>query len=309
MERRCSACRRRDSFFFRPYSGQSLCRKCFTKSIERKVRQTIVKYKMLDFNDKIAVAVSGGKDSLALLQILSKMEKSHPKVSLEAIIVDEGIKGYRDEAILIASEKCRDLDIAKHIISFRDLFGSTMDEIVSQNKKAESLTSCSFCGVLRRRALNTIARKIGATKIATGHTLDDEVQTALMNVLRGDIVRLRKEKPKTDEVHPSFVQKIKPLCEIPEKETALYAYVNKVNFQVVPCPYAAEAYRNDVRSVLNRMEEKHVGTKFAVSSFLERIRPALETLESSSAYGECLECGEPSSSSLCKVCEMLRKIR
>lgn len=307
----CTACKRREPFFFRPYSGQRLCKKCFTESIEKKVRATIAKHRMFTFNEKIAVAVSGGKDSLSLLHILTKMEKLRPKASIVAVTVDEGIRGYRDEAMEIAAAKCKELGIRQHVVSFKELYGYTLDEIVAKNQQREEneLTPCAYCGVLRRRALNVAARAVGATKIATGHTLDDEVQTILMNVFRGDVARLAKEKPVTDLVHPKFVQKVKPFCEIPERESALYAYIKKIKFQSTPCPYASEAFRNDVRGVFNRMEEKYAGTKFTVFNFLERLRPALEAVELKGKYEECRECGEPASGGLCKVCELLNKIR
>jgi uncharacterized protein (TIGR00269 family) len=152
------------------------------------------------------------------------------------------------------------------------------------------------------------ARAVGADKIATAHTLDDEVQTVLLNIFRGDILRLAKEKPVTDEVHPRFVRKVKPFCEIPEKESALYAYVKKIKFQDAPCPYAPEALRNEMRVMLNRMEEKYAGTKFTVFKSIERIRPALDEIAKKADFKECIECGEPSSSDLCKACEMLRQI-
>jgi len=307
----CTSCKRREPFFFRPYSGQRLCKKCFIESIEKKVRATIAKHEMFSFNDKIAVAVSGGKDSLSLLQILSKMEKLCPKASIVAVTVDEGIRGYRDEAMEIAAAKCKELGIAQHIVSFTELYGYTLDEIVAKNRQREEneLTPCAYCGVLRRRALNVAARTLGATKIATGHTLDDEVQTILMNVFRGDIVRLAKEKPVTDRVHSKFVQKVKPLCEIPEKESALYAYVKKIKFQATPCPYASEAFRNDARAIFNRMEESYPGTKFTVFNFSERLRPVLDSFSSKGNYEECSECGEPASGGLCKVCELLKQLR
>ncbi len=130
-----------------------------------------------------------------------------------------------------------------------------------------------------------------------------------MNILRGDIARLAKEKPVTSEVHPLFVQKIKPFCEIPERESALYAYVKKIAFQDTPCPYAGEALRNDIRGMLNRMEEKHVGTKFTVARAIEKLRPAIEETAKKEVFRTCAECGEPSSGELCKTCEMLRQIR
>jgi uncharacterized protein (TIGR00269 family) len=264
---------------------------------------------MFNYNDNVAVAISGGKDSLSLLSILAKIQEIKPKASLVAVTVDEGIRGYRDEALEIASEICRKIGIKHHVVSFKELFGLTLDELVGWKvKKAESkLTACAFCGVLRRRALNEAALRVGANKLATAHTLDDEAQTMLMNVFRGDLVRLAKEKPVTDYVHVKFVQKVKPFCEILEKESALYAYVNNIKFQTTPCPYASEALRNDMRELLNAMEEKHPGTKFALASSIGRMQPALEKTIDKTDFMECSQCGEPASSELCKVCEMLRE--
>ena len=306
----CTACKRREAFFFRPYSGEKLCKKCFSESVEAKVRATIAKYGMFKFDERIAVAVSGGKDSISLLQVLASMERLHPKASLVAVTVDEGIKGYRDEALEIASANCKKLGVDHHVVSFKELFGLTMDEIVTRTRRKVDceLTPCAYCGVLRRRALNVAARAVGAGKIATAHTLDDEVQTILMNIFHGDVSRLAKEKPVTNDVHPRFVQKVKPFCEIPEKESALYAYVKKVKFQGTPCPYASEALRNDIRVMVNRMEEKHAGTKFTVFKSIERVRPALRTIAKKDDFEECIECGEPASGGLCKVCQMLRQV-
>lgn len=306
----CSACKRREAFFYRPYSGERLCKKCFSESIETKVRATIAKYNMFRFNDRIAVAVSGGKDSISLLSVLVKMERFRPKASLVAMTVDEGIKGYRDEAMKIAEAHCKKLGVAHHVISFKKLYGFTLDEIVARKRRKgdKVLTSCAYCGVLRRRALNVAAREVEATKIATAHTLDDEVQTILLNIFHGDVARLAKEKPVTDDVHKRFVQKVKPFCEVPERESALYAYVKKVPFQNTPCPYASEALRNDIRVMLNRIEKKHAGTKFTIFNSVERIRVALGGVDKSARFEECVECGEPASQGLCKVCQMLKEV-
>jgi len=307
----CDVCRRREAFFSRPYSGEKLCRKCFAESIEGKVRTTIAKYQMLNFDDKIAVAVSGGKDSVSLLHILAKIEQNYPKASFVAVTVDEGIKGYRDEALEIAAENCEKLGVKHHVVSFKKLYGFTLDKIVKslKQKGEDELTPCAYCGVLRRKALNMAARKVKADKLATAHTLDDETQTILLNIFHGDALRIAREKPITDEVHPKLVQRIKPFCEVPEKETALYAYIRKIKFQSVPCPYAAEALRNDIRVMLNRIEEKHAGTKFTIFKSIEKVRPALEAMAKKEGLRECSECGEPTTEKICKTCQMLRQIR
>jgi uncharacterized protein (TIGR00269 family) len=307
----CNKCRKREAFFHRAYSGETLCRRCFAQSIEDKVRATITRYRMLNFDDHLAVAVSGGKDSLSLLYILAKLKKHRPQTTLTAVTVDEGIAGYRDEALATAAESCRKLEVPHHVVSFNELYGFTLDEIVRKTRvggQAE-LTACAYCGVLRRKAINTAARQVGANKVATAHTLDDEAQTVLMNIFRGDICRLAKEKPVTSEVHPLLVQKIKPFTEIPENESALYAYVKRIKFQDTPCPYAGEALRNDMRWMLNRMESKHAGTKFTVLRAMDRLRPALEETASKEGFKTCVECGEPSAADLCKTCEMLHQLR
>ena len=266
---------------------------------------------MLQFNDHLAVAVSGGKDSLSLLHILAKIKRHRPQTTLTAVTVDEGICGYRNEALKIAAENCKKLDVPHHVVSFKELYGFTLDEMIKKargNGQTE-LTACAYCGVLRRKAINLGARQVNADKVATAHTLDDEVQTVLMNIFHGDIARLAKEKPVTTEVHPLLVQKIKPFCEIPEKESALYAYVKKIAFQDTPCPYAGEALRNDIRGMLNRMEEQHAGTKFTVFKAIERLRPAIEETANKEKFKTCCECGEPSAADLCKACEMLRHVR
>ena len=266
---------------------------------------------MLNFNDHLAVAVSGGKDSLSLLHILAKLKRYRPRTTLTAVTVDEGISGYRDEALAIAAANCKKLEIPHHIVSFKELYGFTLDEMMlkARGKGETELTACAYCGVLRRKAINIGARQVHANKVATAHTLDDEAQTILMNIFHGDVMRLVKEKPVTSEVHPLLVQKIKPFCEIPENESSLYAYVKKIQFQDTPCPYASEALRNDVRWMLNRVEAKHAGTKFTVLRAMERLRPALEEAARSEAFKTCVECGEPSAGDLCKTCEMLRQLR
>jgi uncharacterized protein (TIGR00269 family) len=306
----CTVCNHREAIFQRTYSGEKLCRKCFIKSIENKTRATIAKYNMLKYDDRVAVAVSGGKDSTSLLHVLARLEKDYPKASLVAITIDEGIKGYRDEALRIAVENCRKLGVDNHVVSFKKLYGCTLDAIVESSLRTRepALSACACCGVLRRKAMNIAAREVGANKIATAHTLDDETQTIFMNIIHGDVLRIAREKPVTDMVHPKLVRRIKPFCEIPEKETAMYAYLKKIRFQSVPCPYASEALRNDVRVMLDRLEENHAGVKFTIFKSIERIRPALEETDRNEGLGSCSECEEPASEKVCRACQMLKEL-
>ena len=306
----CTLCKRYDAVFTRPYSGERLCKRCFCKSIENKVRVTISKYEMLKPDDKIMVAVSGGKDSVTLLHVLTKIERAFPEAMLCAVTVDEGIRGYRDEALKVAKKNYRKLGVEHVVTSFKEISGYELDEIVSMTRKRgeRGLTPCSYCGVLRRKALNTAAREAGVDKLATAHTLDDETQTMILNIIHGDAVRIARVRPVLTEMHPKLVQRIKPLCGVLEKEVALYAYLKKIEFQSIPCPYAGTALRNDVRTMLNRMEEKHAGTKFTIFKSIERIRPALEAMAEETKLRNCKICGEPTVSEICKPCQLLREL-
>lgn len=310
---KCTRCKRKDVVYFRAYSGEKLCGKCFMESIEDKVRTTIARYNMFTPNDRIAVAVSGGKDSVTLMHILSKIEKDYPQAKLCAVTVDEGIKGYRDEAIRLAEENCRRLDLQHHMISFRSLFDIGLDDLVTLlAKRAKGknavLSPCSYCGVMRRRALNVAARKAEVDQLALAHNLDDEAQTILLNIIHGDPLRLARVKPVLGEKHEKFVPRVKPFCEIPEKEIAFYAYLRKIPFQSVPCPYATTALRNDVRNLLNCMEERHAGTKFTILKSIEKIQPALGRAAGATVLRECRICGEPTAKEVCKPCQMLQEL-
>jgi len=306
----CTLCKRKDAVFMRPYSGERLCRKCFCESIEDKIRATIAKYEMLKPDDRIMVAVSGGKDSVSLLHILTKIEEAFPEASVCAVTVDEGIRGYRDEALKVAAKNCQKLGIEHVVVSFKEMYGHELDEIVGmlKERRETGLTPCSYCGVLRRRALNTVARKAGVDKLATAHNLDDETQTMLLNIVHGDVLRIARVKPVLTETHWKLIQRIKPMCEVPEKEIAFYAYLKKIEFQGLPCPYARTALRSDIRTVLNRMEEKHAGTKFTIFRSIEKIRPALEAMAEKEKLRDCKKCGEPTTGEVCKSCQMLKEL-
>lgn len=309
---KCGFCGRREAIFVRTYSGEKLCKSCFCTSIENRVRATIADYDMFKFDDKILVAVSGGKDSVGLLHVLAKVEEGFPRVSLCAVSIDEGISGYRSEALKIAARNCESLGVAHTAFGFEDFFGFTLDEIVKKVKKMQPdaiLTACAYCGVLRRRALDLAAKKLGADVIALGHNLDDVVQTFLLNIVHGDVWRLARFRGAASAVcGDGFARRVRPLCLVPEKETAFYAYVKGIKFQTVPCPYAGEALRNDVRFWLSRLEQRHAGSLFTVFRSFEKIEKGLELR--AKGFGVCKRCGESCAEGgdVCMACGMLEKL-
>lgn len=263
--------------------------------IER-VKRTINKYKMFNWDSRIAIGVSGGKDSLTLLHILHEIESSRPNAELIAVCVDEGVSGYRDEALRLAEKNCKKLDIEMHIISFKELFDETMDMIAV---KERDLGTCSYCGVLRRRALNEVSKQVGADRLATGHNLDDMAQSTLLNILRGDINRIDAFDPSGQQLG-DYVRRVKPLCEVPERETTYYAFINNLEFQSIPCPYADEAMRSDVRAFLNQMEHKRPGIKYSVYQTGLKIRGEPDT----KVMNYCKICGAPTTGEICRTCEL-----
>jgi cytoplasmic tRNA 2-thiolation protein 1 len=307
--RDCSRCGKQPSYYTRRYSGESLCATCFQETTVEKVARTISKYGMLRRGERIGVAVSGGKDSLAMLKILHELNggASGAKGELIALTVDEGVAGYRDEAIEHASAVCSELGVEHVVVSYSGLFGFSLDQALDWKDERE-LTSCSMCGVFRRRAIDEAAVKANVVVVATGHNLDDYVQTFMMNLLHGDVDRLAWLDPSTyDENFP--VRRVKPLTEIYEEEVALYAYLSKVPFQSASCPYMHEGLRSEVRDYLNELESKHPGMKNVLLNSSLEVTSRLSKAEkmggaSDKATVPCARCGKPSSKGICGVCRM-----
>jgi uncharacterized protein (TIGR00269 family) len=268
-----------------------------------KVVRTISKFKMLNYGEKILLMVSGGKDSLAMLRIMNNITRSHASEIIAATI-DEGIRGYREDAVEIAEDACSALGIPHHIFSFKSLFGYSMDEI-ELLKDAES--SCSICGILRRRAMDLIAQKLDVHVVATAHNLDDIAQTFLINLLNNDVKRLPWNLPLHNETKLFSQRRIKPLAELYEEEVAVYSFLNKERFQKVSCPYMHEGIRSEIRDTMNVLEKNHPGIKYSffnsavnVPSFMEM--PKMEGRR-------CEGCGYPTFSKKCSVCTTLDKLK
>jgi len=263
---------------------------------------------MLKDNDRIAVGISGGKDSAVLLHILHRIESAYPSSEIIPVTIDEGIQGYRDEALESARELSKSLDLSLEVLSFDELLGYSLDEIV-KSRPENGLGACSYCGVFRRRALNAAAEKLEANVIATGHNLDDEAQTVFMNIMRGDSARIARTNVPRELSVEGLVPRIKPLTEISERDVVTYAHHLKLPYHDVPCPYAEEAYRNDVRSFLNEMEYRRPGTLLATLRSAESMTKAYRQTATKWEFTHCEKCNAPSPSKLCKACEMLESIR
>jgi len=279
--------------------GRKLCKKHFIEFFEKRVRKTINEHKYFHDAKKIAIGLSGGKDSATLIHLLKKLSRNK---ELVAITIESGIKGY-DEKLLINSKKiCEKLGIEQHIFSIKNEFGHETDDI------ARIRPGMCNCGIFKRHLLNKKARELGADKIATGHNLDDEVEAILLNVFRGDVKRIARGNSYFD--HEKFVERIKPLQRCPEDEIAIYAGLLFPDFDFsAECPYRSVFLRYNVKEMIDELEKKHPGIKFQIYEGNEKIKRALiKNGQMISKIILCERCGEICSGKICQACEFKENI-
>jgi cytoplasmic tRNA 2-thiolation protein 1 len=298
---KCNKCEN-VAVYSRKYSGEHLCSICFSDSILRKTAKTISKYKMIKNDELVAVAVSGGKDSLVLLHILEKMSKNH-NFRIKVITIDEGIPGYRNEALEIVKNFCSKINVDFSVFSYKDLFNLSLDDALKLREN-EKTSSCSICGTLRRRAMDHAAKEIKADVIATGHNLDDNLQSFFINLLSGDTNKIGWMEPDTSK---NTLRKIKPFSEIYESEIVFYAFTNGIPFQTEPCPHMNEGIRTEIREFLNSLEVEHSGIKNNLfNSFLKISR----IIKNSNVKEKriCSNCGNECTGLICSVCNLVLKL-
>jgi len=306
----CSRCKN-EAIIHLKYNGDFLCRNCFIDFFESRIRKTIRKKNMIDVGDRICVGLSGGKDSSSLLYFLKNFSEKR-KTEILAITIDIGINSeYGKETLENAKKVCQKLGVEHYIYSFKDEIGTSMDEIYSKikNSNKNKITGlCTYCGVLKRNLLNKKAKELKCNKLAIAHNLDDEGQTFLMNIVRGDIERIiwgsgliKDEK---------MVPRIKPFMKSPEDEIRLYAKINfpELNFDHI-CPYRKDAYRKTFKEILNLLEEKHPGSRFQILKSNEKIRERLLKDYIIEEPNHCKICGNVCNGEICKTCKILENIK
>lgn len=291
------------SVIYRKYEGKALCKNHFLNSVEKKIKRTINSNRLVKRGEKIAVAVSGGKDSSLLLYYIYNIGRKR-NLKVEAIFVDEGIKGYRGPKNI--KNLCKKSGIKLHVVSFKKEFGKSLDEILKPKKRKKA---CTYCGVFRRYLLNKEARRIKANKLAIGHNLDDEAQSILTNYIKGDIKRSIRLGARAWVIEDErFVPRIKPLREIPENETALYVLLKGIKVDFNRCPYSIEAFRGDIKDFIINLEEKYPGIKFSILRTFDNIRPLLKKGIKLDKINSCKKCKEPTSQEICNVCLLKEEI-
>jgi uncharacterized protein (TIGR00269 family) len=272
----------------------------FNQYIMKSARDVIQEYELIKPHEKIAVGLSGGKDSVLTLHLLVELMDEF-NFELIAVSIDEGVSGYRSEGMEAARSNASKLGIELVESSFKDEFGFALDQIAHLYQSA-----CIPCGVFRRKLLNKVSNELNADKVATGHNLDDEIQSFLMSFAKSDFRRFSKFGPKLDRIHPDLVPRIKPLWKIPEKDVGIWAVLNKVDVHFAECPYSHTSLRAKVKNYLNQMEGERKGTKFSI---LESFSQTFKFPKKEINIGQCKICREPSSLNICKACEMVGDIK
>ena len=299
--KKCNYCKIEKPSLKRPKTGKLSCVKCFIKNFEEEIHETIINYNFFTKGETIAIGISGGKDSTVLAHVINKLNNTkNYGINIKLIAIDEGIKGYRDGSIETIEHNAKLLNLPLLILSFKDLFGLTMDEIVP---KCGLSNSCTYCGVFRRQALDKGSEMVKATKLLTGHNADDIAETVLMNFLRGDFNRLPGS---VDPLGGGDIPRVKPFKYTYEKEIVMYAHYCKLEYFCAECTYAVGAYRGNVRSLIKDLESErpqslidiiHSGELFKIEENVKK-RDCLK----------CINCGHVCSNQKCKACLLLEKL-
>ncbi len=306
----CDSCGYRRAVVYQPHTGRRLCRECFLEDVKARAREEIRRWGMISEGDTILMGLSGGKDSYVMLDVLVEVHKPSRLIGVSII---EGIPGYNredDVRKLVSHAKERGVDVI--VTSIREYTGHSLFDIVRiARSRGATHAPCTFCGISRRRILNKYARMYGANKTATAHNLDDEAQTAVVNLLRGDIVGLLRQHPLSPPMSKLVIPRIKPLRKIYEWETATYALINKYPMQETECMFINQAptLRARVRQALYELEANSPGVLLRIMEHLDKILASEAKKLKVMELPRCVKCGEPTSYNrrMCKLCEILEE--
>jgi len=293
---RCRKCRA-PAWLDLPRHRTAFCREHFLDYFRDQVTRAIREWRMICPGERVLVAVSGGKDSLALWDVL--LELGYPA---DGLFIGLGIGGYssRSREKTLAFARSRG---AKLLVVDLEERWKGVEELARRARRVP----CSACGLVKRYLFNRVAREEGYEVVATGHNLDDEAASLLGNVLRWQTGYLARQSPVLPE-EEGFARKVKPLVRLTERETAAYAFTRGIDYVLEECPLAAGASSLLYKEVLNRLELESPGTKQQfLQGFLERVRPWFEEKEAGPELRPCLTCGQPTTAGVCAFCRLLER--
>lgn len=293
---KCSRCKAA-AIIDLPSHNSAFCRECFINFFEKQVQKGIDRHKLIEKGEKVLVALSGGKDSLALLLVLARLG-----YDVTGLHIDLGIGTSSEKARAVCERFCRKHNVPL-IIKEMEKEGLAIPKV----KERLNRPICSACGKIKRYYFNQTARELGFDALATGHNLDDEIARLTSNTLRWDRAYLSDQGPILPD-DEGFRKKIKPLWRVTEYETAHYAFLMDIENHYAPCPYSTGATFSVLKSIWTDLELAMPGRKIDFyQGFLERGKPAFMTEEEKKGKDllPCPSCGYPTSSGdICGVCRI-----
>jgi uncharacterized protein (TIGR00269 family) len=254
---------------------------------------------MLQPQEAVLVCVSGGKDSLVLWSVLHELG-----YKTKAMYIDLGLGEYS----LLSKQNV--LDMAKKmsqepvVVSLKDMGFDIMAVA-----KAKHRPACSVCGTAKRYHFNRAAFKEGLQVVATGHNLDDEASRLLGNVLRWQTNYLAKQSPVLPSESEHTPKKVKPLVKLTEREVAVFAFLEGIDYILEECPYAKGATSITYKLLLGQLEEKMPGTKHAFYfGFQEHLSKFSQAEAPKGELKTCEVCGQDSFEETCGFCRLLGQL-
>lgn len=273
----------------------AFCSPHFLEFFRKQVAEAVHRHHMFTRDEKIMVAVSGGKDSLALWDVL--IEDGYQTAGL---YLDLGIFDYSTES----KAKCEAFAASRgqtlHIERVAEAVGASIPVVQQTTRRP----TCSACGLSKRYLMNRAALQHGYPVVATGHNLDDEAATLFGSVMHWQTDALPRQSPALASTHPKLVRRVKPLYRLSELETAAFAFLRGIDYIVEECPFAKGATSIAHKETLNRLEEASPGSKHNfLFGFLEKARPAFEKIENVELL-ECTSCGQVTTGAICAFCKL-----
>jgi tRNA-5-methyluridine54 2-sulfurtransferase len=281
-----------------PRHNANFCAEHLQQLCRRQVEKAIADHEMLAPGERVLVAVSGGKDSLALWDLLLELG-----YQADGVYVGLGIGAYSEESAAFAQRFADERRLSLEHVDLRQYHGYDVPTAAQATRRVP----CSACGLSKRRLFDDAARAGGYRTIATGHNLDDEAAVLLGNTLRWDVDALARQLPVLP-AGPWFPRKIKPLVRLTERETAAWCIVRGIDYQVEECPMAAGNRHLGHKATLNELEARSPGAKASFYlGFIEHMAPLLASHRQAEidVLGSCARCGAPTTGDVCAFCRLV----